>query len=108
MTDDEPAPRAYPEYIPPHSDFGDRECCGMFFRLERGDVADLKCNECGFILRTVPVADLRRVQDELQLSLDVASAKCPHCFSVNLFPRFSTMLAYTCRNCGQPVNASGQ
>jgi len=55
----------YPEYILPHSDFGDPECCGLFFPLVHGDVADIKCNECGFVLCTVPVADLRWAQDEL-------------------------------------------
>ena len=98
-------PREYPEYILPHAEFGDPECCGLFLPRERGDLADLTCNECGFVLRTVPLADLRRVQDELELSLDVASEKCPHCGGVNLFPGFSSMLAYTCRNCGQAVKA---
>jgi hypothetical protein len=71
----------------------------------RSDVADLTCNECGFVLKTVPVADLRRTQDELHLSLDVATAKCPHCGNVNLFPGCSRMLAYICPACrpvGQP------
>ena len=107
-------PREYPEYVLPHSEFGDPECCGLFFPCERGDVADLTCNECGFVLQTVPLADLcrvqdelladlRRVQDELELSLEVASEKCPHCGGENFFPGFSRMLAYNCRNCGQVV-----
>jgi hypothetical protein len=101
-----PEPSEYPEYILPHSDFGDPECCGLFFPRERGDVADLRCNECGFVLKTVPLADLRRTQDELQLSLEVASEQCPHCGAVDLFPGFSRMLAYTCRHCGEPVKVS--
>jgi predicted RNA-binding Zn-ribbon protein involved in translation (DUF1610 family) len=73
-------------------------------RLARDDnQADLTCNECGFVLRTVPIADLRRVQDEMQLSLDVASEKCPHCGAVNLFPGFSRMFAFVCRECGEGV-----
>jgi hypothetical protein len=96
-------PREYPEYMLPHSDFGDPECCGLFFPVERGDEADLTCNECGFVLRTVPRADLRRVQDEMQLTLDVASEKCPHCGAVNLFPGFSRMYAFVCKECGEGV-----
>jgi predicted RNA-binding Zn-ribbon protein involved in translation (DUF1610 family) len=76
--------------------------------VERGAVADLRCNECGFVLKTGPVADLRRTQDELQLSLDVASEKCPHCGNVNLFPGFSRMLAYICPACGESVRVSEQ
>ena len=104
--EDTPQRREYPEYILPHSDFGDPDCCGLLFPLVRGDQADLKCNECGFVLCRVPTANLRRTQDELQLSLDVASEKCPHCDAVNLFPGFSSMLAYTCRNCGELVRLS--
>jgi hypothetical protein len=52
----------------------------------------------GFVLCTIAVTDFQRTQDELQLSLDVASEKCPHCFS--------RMVAYTCRNCGEPVRLS--
>jgi hypothetical protein len=29
----------HPEYILPHSAFGDPECCGVFFPIERGDSA---------------------------------------------------------------------
>jgi hypothetical protein len=32
--------------------FGDPDCCGLFFPVERGDQADLTYNECGFVLRT--------------------------------------------------------
>jgi DNA-directed RNA polymerase subunit RPC12/RpoP len=102
--DEEPEQPEYPEYILPHSDFGDPECCGLFLPRERGNVAEL--NECGFVLKTVPLADFRRVQDELQLSLEVASKQCPHCGSAILFPGFSSMLAYTCRQCGEPVKVS--
>jgi RNase P subunit RPR2 len=92
-----------PEYMLPHSDFGDPECCGLFCPIERGDSADITCNECGLVLKSVPVADLRRTLDEMELTLEVASEKCPHCGAVNLFPGFSGMLAFTCRECGQAV-----
>ena len=65
--------REYPEWILPHSDFGDEECCGLFFSVERGDQADITCNECEFILKTVPASEVRRTLDEMQLALVVAS-----------------------------------
>jgi ribosomal protein S27E len=92
-----------PEYILPHSDFGDPECWGLLLPVERGDFADIVCNECGAIIQSVNAADLRRALDEMQLELDVASERCPHCGSVNLLPGFSQMLAFTCRSCGRAV-----
>lgn len=44
---------------------------------------------------------------EMDLSLDVASAFCPHCRSVNLFPGFSHMLPFTCKTCGKGVDLKG-
>ena len=94
----------YPAYILPHSDFGDPECCGLFFpeATANGD-AGITCNECGFVLKTVPVAELQRTLDQLQLELDVASEQCPKCGKVNLFPGFSRMSVYRCRECGSEV-----
>ncbi len=45
--------REYPAFVVPHSDHGDPECCGLIMAQLRGDRADLKCNECGAILKTV-------------------------------------------------------
>ena len=101
---DETTDPEHPEYLLPHSDFGDPECCGLLFPVLRGDQADLTCNECGTVVRVVRAEDLRRTQDEMQLSLDIASEQCPHCGAVNLFPGFSRMMAYTCRQCGEAVN----
>ena len=39
------------------------------------------------------------------LSLDVASEQCPHCGAVNLFPGFSRMMAYFCREHGEGVQS---
>jgi hypothetical protein len=72
----------------PHSDFGDPECCGCLNGVIRGDEADIVCNECGAVLRTVPVANVERALTELELTLEVASEMCPHCGSVNLFQAF--------------------
>jgi hypothetical protein len=103
-----PEPGDYSEYILRHSDFGDPECCGLFLSRERGDVADLRCNECGFVLQSVPVADLQRVQDQMQAKLGFATETCLHCRHENHFPAFSSMLAYVCPKCGESVNVSEQ
>ena len=73
----------------PHSDFGDPECCGCLNGVIRGDQADIVCNECGTVLRTVPAANVGQTLTELEITLEVASEMCPHCGSVNLFPGFS-------------------
>jgi DNA-directed RNA polymerase subunit RPC12/RpoP len=95
--------------ILPHSDFGDPDCCGTLWPLERPGqpgTADIICNECDAVVRTVPTADLQRTLDEMESTLEVASAKCPHCGAVNLFPGFTQMLAYVCTECGEPVKVS--
>jgi hypothetical protein len=58
----------------PHSSFGDPDCCGCLNGIIRGEQADIVCNECGQTIRTVPAADLQRVLDQMELSLDVACA----------------------------------
>ena len=64
-------------------------------------------NECGFVLKSVPAADARHTMDEMQLVGEVASEECPHCGSVNLFPGFSRMFVFTCRECGKGVGLTG-
>jgi hypothetical protein len=44
--------------IVPHSDLGDEDCCGCLIVKERGDEADLICNECGALIRTVPTDEV--------------------------------------------------
>lgn len=87
-------------------DWGDKECCGCLMIEERGDVADLVCNECGVVVRTVARSDLHPVVTEMSLAGGFAHELCPHCGSVNLFPGFSEMMAYRCRECGKGVAKS--
>ena len=49
-----------PDNLPivPHSDHGDEECCGCLYPVERGDLADLVCNECGALIQTVPIGEV--------------------------------------------------
>jgi len=79
------------------------DCCGCLNGVIRGEQADIVCNECGTVLRIVPVANVGQTLTELELTLEVASEVCPHCGSVNLFPGFSRMLAFTCRQCGKAI-----
>jgi uncharacterized protein (DUF983 family) len=61
------------------------------------------CNECGAVLRTVPAAELPKVLHQMELALPAASALCPHCGSVNLFPGFEEIFAFSCKECGRFV-----
>jgi hypothetical protein len=71
----------------PHSSFGDPDCCGCLNGIVRGDEADIVCNECDFVVRTVPKAELRQMLTEMELALDVSSAVCPQCGSGEAGPR---------------------
>ena len=84
-----------------HADFGNPDCCGCIFPLNRGEEADIACNECVAIVRTVLSADLRATLDEMESQLVVASTICQYCGAVNLFPGFSRMMAFVCHECGQ-------
>jgi RNase P subunit RPR2 len=85
-------------------DFGDSECCGCLDAIFRGYDADITCNECGVVVRTVPVTDLERTLDGMELTLNVSSEMCPKCGRVNLFPGFSRMLVYICQGCGESIS----
>lgn len=91
--------------ILPHSDFGDPQCCGCLYGVVHGHTARIVCNECGVVVRKVSASELQRTFDEMELTLDLVSAKCPHCGSVNLFPGFTEVVAYVCRDCGKAVPA---
>jgi uncharacterized protein (DUF983 family) len=67
-----------------------------------GDIANLVCNECGAILRTVPAAAADETLSQMA-SGEITSATCPHCGMLNMFQGFSSMLAFTCRHCGEGV-----
>jgi hypothetical protein len=92
--------------IIPHADFGDPECCGCLLGMFRGDQAEIRCNECDAIIRTVPAPDLERTLTEMELNGDIASAICPHCGAVHLAPGFSRLIAFLCDKCGRGVRLS--
>jgi hypothetical protein len=85
----------------PHADFGKPDCCGCLVGIIRGEEAEIVCNECAAVIRTVPAAELQQTLTEMELTLDCSSALCPHCGAANLFPGFSRMIAFTCRECGR-------
>jgi uncharacterized protein (DUF983 family) len=90
----------------PHAAFGASDCCGCLNGVTEGDKARIECNKCGAVLATVPAADLGRTFTKMELVLDLASALCPHCDSVNLFPGFSRVIAFNCQQCGLSVDLS--
>jgi transcription initiation factor TFIIIB Brf1 subunit/transcription initiation factor TFIIB len=90
----------------PHSEFGEPSCCGCLNGIVRGEQADIVCNECEAVIRTVPASDLQRTFDEMELTLDVASERCPDCGAVHLAPGFSKLMAFVCDKCGEVVTLS--
>jgi hypothetical protein len=80
------------------------ECDGCLIVKYRGDRADLICNECSALIRTVPADQVETALTEMLWSSgELASATCPHCGHVNTFPGFSSMLAFICSECGKGV-----
>jgi uncharacterized protein (DUF983 family) len=87
----------------PHADFGTPDCGGCLLGIIRAEKATIECNECGAVVHTVATADLQRMLDEMELSLEICTETCPHCGKVNIFPGFSEINAYICENCGRAV-----
>jgi hypothetical protein len=94
-----------PEYpiLVCHSRYGDPECWGIVMPVERGEAADLVCNECGVVIATVPAAEVEQTLPRMATEGGYCSAISPHCGELDTFPGFSSMEAYTCRHCGLGV-----
>ena len=90
-----------------HAEFGDPDCYGFFDVWRRGKNAEIQCSECLLVYRTVPFAEWQEALDEMELGLSVAVA-CPHCGAVNLFPGFSQLDAFICRECCKASNLEGK
>ena len=84
--------------IIPHEFFG-RDCCGCIVAKVENGKATFLCNEC---LTPISELDFQRILHETS-EQSQATAACPHCGQVNMFPLFSKILAYTCDYCGQGV-----
>jgi hypothetical protein len=85
----------------PHAEFGAPQCCGCLYGRIVAGTAGIICNECLEIVQMTPPDGLRRALDEMELHLELASALCQHCGSVNLIPGFSHVEAFVCRTCGK-------
>jgi len=79
------------------------DCDGCLVIRERGDVADLFCNSCGSVIDTVPIHQAATRLMELA-SVEMCSARCPHCGATNVFRGFTVIEAFVCRECGEGVN----
>jgi uncharacterized protein (DUF983 family) len=53
--------------------------------------------------RATHLVDLPAAYAGVQPAPDVATAMCPHCGCVKLFPGLTTVLAYVCHECGRSV-----
>ena len=61
----------------PHADFGDPDCCGCLNGIIRGDHADIVCNECGMVVRTLAAGDLQKAFDQMELTLEMCQRDVP-------------------------------
>jgi hypothetical protein len=89
--------------IVPHDD---DDCCGCLIVVERGAVADLVCNECGALIRTVPTDEAPQILMRMVIDQGMCSAVCPHCQALNTFPGFTSIEAFICRECGEGVSVT--
>jgi predicted RNA-binding Zn-ribbon protein involved in translation (DUF1610 family) len=91
--------------IVPHSDSGDKNCCGCLIvvELENGN-ANLVCNECGALILTVPNDEAPQILMRMAIEQGMCGATCPHCGALNPFPGFDSIEAFICRECGQGVS----
>jgi hypothetical protein len=94
--------------IIPHESVEKVDCCGCLFVQVRGDQADIVCNECGAVIRTVLAQEAAAVMEALMMEAAagaVCSARCPFCGALNTFPGFSSIDAFVCSECGEGVAA---
>jgi hypothetical protein len=92
------------DWVPiiPHVSLG-TDCCGCLVVRVNNDEADIVCNECGAVIRTVRVRDIQAVMSEMAQTDIVSSAVCTHCGALNMFPGMSSVEAFICSECGEGV-----
>jgi hypothetical protein len=88
--------------IIPHESLG-TECCGCLYVRVEGTHAAIICNECGTVIRTVPVVDVEAVILKMAQTDVICSALCTHCGALNTFPGMSAIEAFICSECGEGV-----
>ena len=89
--------------ILPHELATGADCDGCLTVVERGDMAEIKCDSCGAVVDTVPSDRAGSRLMELA-SAEMCSARCPHCGALNTFRGFTAIEAYNCRECGEGVD----
>jgi hypothetical protein len=82
------------------------DCDGCLLVQMREKLADIVCNRCGAVVRTVPAENAAAVLGELA-SGGICSVRCPRCGAMNTFPGFSSIDVCFCLECGQRVAAGG-
>ncbi len=88
--------------IIPHELLG-ADCCGCLFVRVNNDQADIVCNECEAVVRTVRIEEIETTIKELAQTDVISSARCTHCGALNTFPGMSSVLAFICSECGEGV-----
>ena len=82
--------------IIPHEHVAKVECCGCLMVRLRDGKADILCNECGDVIRTVPVGEVESTMLDLSTTDVICSAHCTHCGTLNTFPHSSSIEAFIC------------
>jgi hypothetical protein len=77
------------------------DCCGCLY-----EQAEIVCNECAALIRSVPLSDVERAVRELAQTDTVCSAICTHCGAVNTFPGMTAIDAFVCFECGEGVSVT--
>jgi hypothetical protein len=98
--------REYYPIVVPHAAHGDPKCRGIVMAMEKsGKLAELTCNQCGVVVRTVLLVNAEQELLRMAIGLGVCTETCPRCGRVNEFTGFEAMKAYRCEECGERVVA---
>jgi DNA-directed RNA polymerase subunit RPC12/RpoP len=90
------------------------ELCQAFREARCAQERDIKtgseyfefvCKTCQSILLTFQRLGTQ-VEEESKSQQPSATAICPHCGDLNVFPGFAEIMVYICSHCGQSVDAS--
>jgi hypothetical protein len=92
----------------PHRLFGNRDCPGFLLGIPDGTQANIACNQCGALVRTLLAPELQRAIDEMEKLVDLGTLVCPHCCTANQLVGCSRTIVYTCRQCGKQVQVDSE
>jgi len=87
-----------------HSSHGDPACCGCLGVRIHNRLANIFCNKCGVVVRTIRASGLQKTLAEMDIALALATTQCPCCGYVHLVePGIDKLFAFVCPKCGQSV-----